>query len=88
MNNEKKEFALFDIIIVTSHLIIGYTTNLEMNFLIATGISILGLNALIFGKATFGNSFYYHSNKTFGRIMGIFELLIGYSILFIDISQH
>ena len=80
----KKDFFWFDIIVIGILIIIGRVTELELHFLIGVGISILGLHAIILGKATLGNTVYYHSNKIVGRLIGVLELFIGISSFFLD----
>jgi predicted membrane channel-forming protein YqfA (hemolysin III family) len=80
--NEEKEFAWFDHIIISTLILIGYLTDLDMYFLLGCGLSLLGGHALILGKAMIGVTFSYHKNKVLARLMGVFQLIIGLNILF------
>ena len=80
--NEEKEFAWFDCIILGTLILIGYLTDLDVYFLLGSGLCLLGGHALILGKATIGRSFSYHKNKLLARFMGVLQLIIGLNILF------
>ena len=79
---KEKEPAWFEYIVIGVLILIGYLTDLELAFLLGSGLLIIGAHALFLGKLTIGYSFHYHSSATLARVLGGFLLLVGVNTLF------